>query len=180
MRAGMEEYEGRRTPAGKLPVGGSNLASHCPQHTRPTDQHQPPQVNRGKCCRLATPSRLIADRNDQPTDVSSVSAPAATCITSPAGTARPTQSPNAPKAPAMSGGATAHLGQLGDDEAMLLRVPVLLNGHPVPSLMDTAASHSYISAHLVPEGDLEPYEGTALLATEGTSVPTAGCAQRQQ
>ncbi|XP_063240867.1 uncharacterized protein LOC134541373 [Bacillus rossius redtenbacheri] len=71
------------------------------------------------------------------------------------------------------------LGRAGDNAGGLIRVPVLVNGRPVHALVDTAASHSYIAAHLVPETELESGEEDVLLATHGTRALTSGRAQRR-
>ncbi|XP_063222223.1 uncharacterized protein LOC134530878 [Bacillus rossius redtenbacheri] len=72
-----------------------------------------------------------------------------------------------PADPGRRRAASPRLGQLEEDAAELLRVPVHLNGHPVRALADTAASQTFVAAHLVPEGDVEPYERNVQLATSG-------------
>ncbi|XP_063218660.1 uncharacterized protein LOC134528922 [Bacillus rossius redtenbacheri] len=69
------------------------------------------------------------------------------------------------------------LGRAGNTTDKLMRVPVLLNGQPVHALVDTAASHTYVVAHLVPEADLEQQEGGVQLATWGASALMTGRAQ---
>ncbi|XP_063217106.1 uncharacterized protein LOC134527946 [Bacillus rossius redtenbacheri] len=80
-------------------------------------------------------------------------------------------------APAVREAEPASLGRLGSDGAALLRVPVRLNGRPIHALVDPAATHSYVVAHLVEEGSCQPEREEVLLTTEGASAPTSGRAQ---
>ncbi|XP_063215682.1 synapsin-1-like [Bacillus rossius redtenbacheri] len=61
----------------------------------------------------------------------------------------------------------SRLGCMGPEEGSLLRIPVRVDGRELEALVDTAASHSYIAAHLVAGADVTAEAGTVLLATRG-------------
>ncbi|XP_063218588.1 uncharacterized protein LOC134528851 [Bacillus rossius redtenbacheri] len=70
-----------------------------------------------------------------------------------------------------------HLGRVGPEEPELLRIPVRADDREMLALVDTAASRSFVAAHLVAEEEVVPRPEQVQLAKRDTSMTARGTTQ---
>ncbi|XP_063216590.1 uncharacterized protein LOC134527652 [Bacillus rossius redtenbacheri] len=70
-----------------------------------------------------------------------------------------------------------HLGRVGPEEPEMLRIPVRADDREMLALVDTAASQSFVAAHLVAEEEVVPRPEQVQLAIRDTKTTARGTTQ---